>query len=101
MAKSHKTCMEQTEIIDTFGTYHARAGILSERQDRRIPSWVWSLLVAVRCPVVRKSSSSEQTRDKVRRRFTLSVTARVGGTTGQAPMLLVDLTAVVVRDSLK
>src|SRR3954468_6383495 len=33
-----------------------------------------SLLVAVRCPVVRKSSSSEQTRDKVRRRFTLSVT---------------------------
>src|SRR4051812_47299103 len=21
MAKSHKTCMEQTEIIDTFGTY--------------------------------------------------------------------------------
>src|SRR3954463_6111052 len=22
MAKSHKTCMEQTEIIDTFGTYH-------------------------------------------------------------------------------
>src|ERR1044071_4185283 len=34
-----------------------------------------SLLVAVRCPVVRKSSSSEQTRDKVRRRCTLSVTA--------------------------
>src|SRR5437867_10153292 len=50
----------------------------------RIPSWVWSLLVVVRCPVVRKSSSSEQTRDKVLRRFTLSVTARVGGTTGQA-----------------
>src|SRR3954462_10724667 len=22
MAKSHKTCMEQAEIIDTFGTYH-------------------------------------------------------------------------------
>ena len=22
MAKSHKTCMEQVEIIDTFGTYH-------------------------------------------------------------------------------
>src|SRR3954468_24178179 len=60
-----------------------------------------SLLVAERYPVVRKSSSSEQTRDKVRRRFTLSVTARVGGTTGQAPRLLVDLTAVVVRDSLK
>src|SRR3954464_1433798 len=34
-----------------------------------------SLLVAVRCPVVRKSSSTEHTRDKVRRRFTLSVTA--------------------------
>ena len=23
MAKSHKTCMEQGEIIDTFGTYQA------------------------------------------------------------------------------
>ena len=23
MAKSHKTCMEQAEIIDTFGTYHS------------------------------------------------------------------------------
>src|SRR3954469_10044986 len=22
MTKSHKTCMDQTEIIDTFGTYH-------------------------------------------------------------------------------
>ena len=22
MAKSHKTCMAQAEIIDTFGTYH-------------------------------------------------------------------------------
>ena len=22
MAKSHKTCMEQSEIIDMFGTYH-------------------------------------------------------------------------------
>src|ERR1041384_6225972 len=26
MAKSHKTCMEQAEIIDTFGTYHAPRG---------------------------------------------------------------------------
>src|SRR4051812_43452540 len=25
MAKSHKTCMEQAEIIDTFGTYHVAA----------------------------------------------------------------------------
>src|ERR1041384_5377091 len=33
------------------------------------------LFVAERYPVVRKSSSTEQTRDKVRRRFTLSVTA--------------------------
>src|SRR4051812_30351615 len=24
MAKSHKTCMEQTEIIDTFGTYQVQ-----------------------------------------------------------------------------
>ena len=29
----------------------------------------------------------------------MSVTARVGGTTGQAPTLLVDLAVVVVRDS--
>ena len=43
----------------------------------------------------------EHTRDKVRRRFTLSVAARVGGTTGQAPTLLVVLDAVIVRDSLK
>ena len=41
----------------------------------------------------------EHTREKVRRRFTLLVTARVGGTTGQAPTLLVDLTAIVVRNS--
>src|SRR4051812_41867449 len=46
-----------------------------------------------------KSSSSEKTRDKVRRRFTLLVTARVGGTTGQSPTLLVVLDAIVVRDS--
>src|SRR3954447_24948401 len=59
------------------------------------------LFVAEGYPVVRKLSSSEQTRDKVRRRFTLSVTARVGGTIGQAPMLLVDLAAVVDRDSPK
>ena len=39
--------------------------------------------------------------DKVRRRFTLAVTARVGGTTGQAPTLLVDLTDVVDRDSFQ
>src|SRR3954462_3151753 len=26
MAKSHKTCMEQAEIIDTFGTYHVLVG---------------------------------------------------------------------------
>ena len=41
----------------------------------------------------------EHTRDKVRRRFTLSITARVGETIGQAPLLLVDLTAVVDYDS--
>src|SRR3954462_1476079 len=29
MAKSHKTCMEQAEIIDTFGTYHQLASKLS------------------------------------------------------------------------
>ena len=27
MAKSHKTCMEQAEIIDTFGTYHLLDGL--------------------------------------------------------------------------
>ena len=41
----------------------------------------------------------ENTRDKVRRRFTLLVTARVGGTIGQAPTLLVVLAAVVLHDS--
>ena len=35
------------------------------------------------------------------REMPLSVTARVGGTTGQAPTLLVDLTAVVDRDSFQ
>src|ERR1041384_4625706 len=39
------------------------------------------LFVAEGYPVVRKSSSSEHTRYKVRRRFTLSVTTRVGGIT--------------------
>src|SRR3954463_7968811 len=28
MAKSHKTCMEQAEIIDTFGTYHTTTIII-------------------------------------------------------------------------
>ena len=42
----------------------------------------------------------EHTREKVRRWFTLLVTARVGGATGQAPTLLVVLAAVVVHDSL-
>src|SRR4051812_39253361 len=46
-----------------------------------------------------KSRSSKKTRDKVRRWFTLLVTARVGGTTGKAPTLLVVLAAVVVRNS--
>ena len=60
----------------------------------------WNLFVAERYPVVRKVELfQEYTRDKVRRRFTLLVTARVGETIGQAPMLLVVLTDVVVRDS--
>src|ERR1041384_8370883 len=41
----------------------------------------------------------EHTRDKVRRRFALLVTARVGGTTVQAPTLLVVLAIVIVRIS--
>ena len=28
MAKSHKTGMEEAEIIDTFGTYHTHVGAL-------------------------------------------------------------------------
>ena len=28
MAKSHKTCMEQTKIIDTFGTYHKSPSLI-------------------------------------------------------------------------
>src|SRR3954470_17843020 len=55
------------------------------RQDRRIPSWAWSLLVGREMPCCTKVELfKEQTRDKVRRRFTLLVAARVGGTTGQA-----------------
>src|SRR3954463_13489588 len=62
-------------------------GIVLERQDRCIPpvcggpdtcSWPKGTLL------YENSSSLEQTRDKVRRRFTLSVIARFGGTTGQA-----------------
>src|SRR3954465_14567236 len=32
MAKSHKTCMEQAKIIDTFGTYHSPPPAGSEDQ---------------------------------------------------------------------
>src|ERR1041385_7567467 len=76
--------------------------ILAERQVRCIPP------VCGRPGTVRGRRIScctkvelyqEQMRDKVRRRFTLLVTARVGGMTGQAPTLLVVLAAVVVRDS--
>ena len=28
MAKSHKSCMEQEEIIDTFGTYHTSPSLM-------------------------------------------------------------------------
>src|SRR3954467_14723885 len=45
MAKSHKTCMEQAEIIDTFGTYH-RARLL------RSPGASCSRVVLVRPWVV-------------------------------------------------
>ena len=31
MAKSHKTCMEQAEIIDTFGTYQGSLDILCRK----------------------------------------------------------------------
>src|SRR4051812_31347071 len=31
MAKSHKTCMEQAEIIDTFGTYHGPANVTPQQ----------------------------------------------------------------------
>src|SRR3954467_418412 len=40
---------------------------------------------------------TEHTRDKVRRRFTLSVTARFDGTTGQAPMYWLSWPLIVVR----
>ena len=43
MAKSHKTCMEQAEIIDTFGTYQASATItLFTRAARG-----WALTIAL------------------------------------------------------
>src|SRR4051812_40171196 len=54
-----------------------RRVFLAERRVRCIPPVCGGLVlfVAEGYPVVRKSSSTEQTRDKVRRRFTLSVTA--------------------------
>src|SRR3954464_8792678 len=76
--------------------------ILAERQDRCIPPVCGGPGTfrgrRISC-CTKVELYPEQTRDKVRRRFTLLVTARVGGTTGQAPTLLVDLTVVVVRDS--
>src|ERR1043165_886459 len=58
---------------------------LSGRQDKRIPSWAWSLLVGREIPCCTKVGLfKEHTRDKVRRHFTLLVTARVGGTKEQA-----------------
>src|SRR3954468_2302141 len=57
----------------------ARAGYLSGTTGQVDSTGVrraWNLFVAEGYSVVRKLSSSEQTRDKVRRRFTLLVTAR-------------------------
>src|ERR1041385_7986056 len=34
MAKSHKTCMEQAEIIDTFGTYQLLQMIVRRNSNR-------------------------------------------------------------------
>src|ERR1041384_612594 len=36
MAKSHKTCMEQAEIIDTFGTYQ----VLPHLENRKALEWL-------------------------------------------------------------
>ena len=52
-------------------------------------------------PVVGKSSSTEKMRDKVRRRFTLSVTAESWWDDRAGTDVTAGLTAVVVRDSLK
>src|SRR3954469_1167131 len=47
--------------------------------------WAWYLFDGREVPCCTKVELfKEQTRDTVRRRFTLLVTARVGGTTGQA-----------------
>ena len=35
MAKSHKTCMEQAKIIDTFGTYQRASRGLGKRERKR------------------------------------------------------------------
>src|SRR3954463_12882509 len=45
MAKSHKTCMEQAEIIDTFGTYQELFDILEKSKcfDHLIKSKISSL----------------------------------------------------------
>src|SRR3954465_5528625 len=47
MAKSHKTCMEQTEIIDTFGTYRSMM-FLSLSMTIMFPliSLLWTLSVS-------------------------------------------------------
>src|SRR4051812_42455584 len=42
MAKSHKTCMEQAEIIDTFGTYH---------MPPRIPFFINNYQFVPRCTI--------------------------------------------------
>src|SRR4051812_31724909 len=92
MAKPHKTCMEQAKIIDTFGTYQT-AG-------QADTTMVLVLARAREIPCSTKVELyQEHTRDKVKRWFTLLVTARVGGMTRHAPTLLVVLAAVVVRDS--
>src|SRR3954464_10837996 len=47
MAKSHKTCMEQAEIIDTFGTYH-------------LPSTLYRILAKSFCPIKGYESTAEE-----------------------------------------
>ena len=65
--------MDQEEIIDTFGTYQ-----LDDREGTPAYWWAWTLIV------VRESYQTtkveifqEHTQDKVRRQFTLSVTAEL------------------------
>ena len=66
-------------------------GIATGRQGRNTGErWAWTLIVVRESyQTMKVELPQEHTRDKVRRRFTLSVTASCDETTGQAALALV------------